>query len=268
MSSPVYFLLHVPKCAGTTVEQHFEAHLGSRFTLAPRRRGMGRNFHGPHSTLDGLDDARIDQLTALSGHSLSQSLSQNFPGRQVREAVLLRDPLSYFLSFYNYRIARHTERGQAEPPPFATWYQSMRKNPMSRFIMNRYFEVGYPRLYRYSSADRLAFLEERLTHFYFVGSYRHCNEMVAGISREIGIDDTVAERNVAATYHISTADIDKATQELIQTENALDQALFDRWKDRKWSGYSASVTPHLPAHDRTRYLTTDISSAIHRRWRG
>ena len=32
----VHFLLHVPKCAGTTVEDHFRETLGPGFLLAPR----------------------------------------------------------------------------------------------------------------------------------------------------------------------------------------------------------------------------------------
>ncbi|MEO0866373.1 MAG: hypothetical protein AAFY39_17745, partial [Pseudomonadota bacterium] len=42
----VHFLLHVPKCAGTTVEAHFRKHLGARFMIAPRWESPMRNFIG------------------------------------------------------------------------------------------------------------------------------------------------------------------------------------------------------------------------------
>ncbi len=74
-----------------------------------------------------------------------------------------------------------------KPPGFASWYLAQRRNPISRFILNHYYEQGIPVLYRLSSRDRLAWLEERFREFWFVGSYRRADEMIAGISRELGV---------------------------------------------------------------------------------
>ncbi len=270
MLEPIYFLLHVPKCAGSTVEQHFRERLGGGFLLAPRRRGIrgaSRAVFGPHSTLAGLSAEALAALRLLSGHSLSQSLANSFANRPVRQCVLLRDPLGYFLSFYNYRIFRHRQHGEAPPPDFADWYRGMRRNPVSRFIMNRYFEVGYPRLYAYSSADRLAFLNARLAAFEFVGSYRHCTEMIAGISKALGIDGTVRSNNVTPTYDLAADDLDDGLRDRILEENALDQALFDQWRDRKWKGVGQGGEPDLPRGDRMAAFRSDVRNLYHRRWR-
>jgi len=190
----VHFLLHVPKCAGTTVEAHFRAVLGPRFLLAPRWRNPLRNVIGNRYSM-AADDPRLPRVRVVTGHSLGVSLKRRFPGAEIRESVLLRDPVSYHLSLYNYRLQRHHAGTGPEPPGFARWYLAQRRTPISRFLLNHYFEQGVPALYRISSRDRLAFLEERLRDFWFVGSYRRADKMIAGISRELDVPARAAPRN-------------------------------------------------------------------------
>lgn len=202
----------------------------------------------------------MNGVCVVSGHSLSVSLKRRVEG-PVHESVLLRDPLSYFLSFYNYRWARHAG-GDGEPPAFRTWYAAERRNPISRFLLNRYFEQAVPALYRLSSADRLAWLETRLARFHFVGSYRHADEMIAGVSTSLGISTKVESANVTPVRKLSADDLDAGLRDRILTENAVDQALFDRWKDRKWEGQPMVQPPALPTLDQPRYLLADTVGAI------
>ncbi|MEM7507227.1 MAG: hypothetical protein AAF415_10805 [Pseudomonadota bacterium] len=255
MAEPVHFLLHIPKCAGTTVEAHFARHLGTAFRLAPRWDSVSRNFIG--NRYPGVE---MQGIRAVSGHSLSVSLKQTVDA-PVRESVLLRDPLGYFLSFYNYRWARHAA-GDTKPPDFAPWYLSQRRNPISRFLLNRYFEQGVPALYRFSSAGRLAWLEDRLRQFHFVGSYRYADEMVAGISRELGIPDTVTHENVTPVKKLRAQDLDPALQARIIEENAVDQVLYTRWADRRWQGEPDMPKPNLPRADHLRYALGDSIGGI------
>ena len=252
---PVHFLLHIPKCAGTTVESHFARHLGPAFLLAPRWEHVARNFIG--NRYPGID---MTGVRAVSGHSLSISLKRHIDA-PVAQSVLLRDPLGYFLSFYNYRWSRHAG-GDAKPPGFATWYATQRRNPISRFILNRYFEQGVPALYRFSSADRLAWLEERLTQFHFVGSYRHANKMIAGISRALDLPQEVTSQNITPSRKLSKDDLAPALLSRIAEENAVDQILYDRWADRLWSGAPDTTPPRMPRHDQLRYAAADTLGSI------
>ncbi|MEM6623763.1 MAG: hypothetical protein AAF674_16150 [Pseudomonadota bacterium] len=263
MTRIVHFLLHVPKCAGTTVEAHFESYLGPYFAYAPRWENVLRNVLGNRYHRREVPD--YAEILAVSGHSLSQGMSALFPGAEIRPSVLLRDPAGYLLSFYNYRWTRHSEGWGPEPPPFKRWYASQRRNPISRFLMNRYFEVGVPTLYRFSSAGRLAFLEKRLADFHFVGSYRHAGELIAGISDELGITDTVANRNVTPVKKLIAADLSIEMRRRIERDNVLDQALFDRWADRKWSGVPEGPPPDLPTNDQASYMTGDALSGIRKK---
>ena len=78
MTRVVHFLLHVPKCAGTTVENHFRAHLGDGYIFAPRWDSPLRNFIG--NRYPGLRPADLEHVRAVSGHSLSTGMRALFPG--------------------------------------------------------------------------------------------------------------------------------------------------------------------------------------------
>lgn len=260
MTRVVHFLLHVPKCAGTTVEAHFRAHLGEGYMFAPRWENPLRNVVG--NRYPSLRAEDLGHVHTVSGHSLSTGMRTFFPGAEVRESVLLRDPTGYLLSFYNYRWTRYNEGWGKEPPPFDRWYAGQRRNPITRFLMNRYFEIGLPALYRFSSADRLRFLEQRLARFHFVGSYRMADEMIGGISQEMGLPEQVDAQNVTPKRKLIAADLPVALRQRIERDNALDHALFDRWSDRGWKGQPAGDLPPLPRADQARYIAGDISSGI------
>ena len=256
----VHFLLHVPKCAGTTVEAHFQSHLGLDYRLAPRWENPLRNFIG--NRYPDLDAEALRDVRVVSGHSLSVGMASLFPGAEIRESVLLRDPLGYFLSFYNYRWARFDEGWTTEPPGFETWYRGQRRNPITRFLLNRYFDQAVPALYRLSSAARLRFMEDRLARFHFVGSYRRADEMIGGISRELGIPEEVDHQNITPSRKLSAGDLPDALRRRIEADNALDQALFERWADRGWEGRPAGPAPSLSGIDQGRYLLGDAVSGI------
>lgn len=263
MSEPVHFFLHVPKCAGTTVERHFARTLGDGFLLAPRWRNPLREVIG--NRYPGLD---VTGVRAVSGHSLSRSLAAKFPGREVRASVLLRDPVGYLVSFWNYRWARHLERGEPAPPPFAEWRRSQRRDPITRFLLNRYFEVGYPALYGLSTRARFLYLEAAFSGFHFVGGRRRCEEALAGISRELGVDPEVRSENVGAVKKLREQDLDPGEREEILAENPGDALLHARWEDRGFGpggpeGAEAAAET-LPAGDGLGHLARDVESAVRR----
>lgn len=260
--SPVYFLLHVPKCAGTTVEDHFTQHLGSQFLMAPRWKSVWRNVFGNRYQY-GENDPHLSQIRAVSGHSLSANLAVHFPGREIRQCVLLRDPESYFLSFWNYRLFRHRNWGYPAPPEFAVWYDVQRKNPITRFILNRYFGFGVPALYRLSSRRRLEWLEDQLAQFWFVGGIKHTSDMIAQISDDLGINQTVESRNVGEYKRLRPGDLDQSLRARILDENMIDQVIFDRWGDCRWnSSAKVAETVDLPRMDQLPIFIRDVRSGL------
>lgn len=264
MTRVVHFLLHIPKCAGTTVEAHFRTHLRQRFLIAPRWENVMRNFIG--NRYPALSPEALRDVVVVSGHSLNVALKPLFESAEVQESVLLRDPTSYLLSFYNYRWTRYDEGWGSEPPSFATWYGAQRRNPISRFLLNRYFDQGVPALYRMSSAQRLTFLEEKLQTFQFVGDYRRTDEMIARISTKLGIPGEVSHQNVTPKRKLIAADLPVKLRQRIERDNALDQALYDRWADRGWEQRTLPPIPNLPTQDRLQYLGGDAITAIKKKF--
>ena len=259
----VHFILHVPKCAGTTVEAHFEHELGRGFLQAPRWESPLRNVIGNrYDYAEG--DARLAGVRVVSGHSLSVSLKCHFRGCRIEESVLLREPLGYFLSFYNYRWTRHRAGFEPRPPGFALWYAAQRRNPISRFLLNRYFEQGVPALYRLSSAGRLEWLEARLSRFLFVGGVAHADEMIAGISRTLGVSERVARRNVTGPARLSRAEVPERLAARILADNALDAALFRRWRERGWRDTASAreAATGQARFDHLRYAAGDALSGL------
>ncbi len=293
----VHFLLHVPKCAGTTVEAHFARHLGQGFLIAPRWESPLRNVIGNRYDF-AAGDPRLARLRAVSGHSLSRSLGRHLPGAEIRESVLIRDPVGYHLSLYNYRWDRHAKGLGPQPPEFGRWYRAQRRDPIARFLINRYFGEGVPALYRLSSAGRLAYLEERLEAFWFVGDYTRAGELIAGASRELGVPAQVEDRNVTRAKAVTQESLGPDWVARIAMDNAVDAALHARWCDRGWRrdavpplrgdvsvGASSPVgaaavapgepggdvrgaehaSPHLPQADQVRLLVGDILSGMAKR---
>ncbi|MFT6776006.1 MAG: hypothetical protein ACJA1L_003730 [Paracoccaceae bacterium] len=273
MPDPIHFFVHVPKCAGTTVETHFRRTLGpGGFALAPRWKNPLRDVLGNRAA---LPPEVVAGGKVISGHSLARSMASQFPGRELRESVLLRDPVGWHVSFYNYRLWRAQDRGQPAPPPFDDWMRAQRRNPIARFLLMRYFEVGYPMIYGLSSRDRFRRLESLLAGFHFVGGHERCDEVVAAISRDLGVDDAVEARNVgggrAIAGAIKTTELSDALRMRIETTHAIDALLHRRWRGRGFAGApdgaeAAALT--LPDDDRALMLRSDGETLWRKkRWR-
>lgn len=262
----VHFLVHVPRCAGTSVGEHFRAHLGAGFLLAPRWHNPLRLFLGERYAMRP-EDPRLAALKVVTGHSLGVSLKRHLASAEIRESALLRDPVSYLVSLYNHRAAQHCAGAGPRPPAFAEWCRAQRRNPVSRFLISHYFERRVPALYAHSSRDRLAFLETRLRHFWFVADRARADELIAGISHELGLPERARRRNVTAAPVLTGADLDPALARRLRAENILDQTLWERWKDRGWDSAGANpqdAPPPLPANDRLAYAASDAVTTLRR----
>jgi hypothetical protein len=258
---PVYLFCHIPKCAGSTVKLHMIEHAPERSLKSRRRHGFMRDITGDYTDIERtqIDPETID---FVGGHSLSQSVLKAFPGRPVRPIVLIRDPLSLAVSFYNHRnrvAARKQGRG---PVSFETYLKSYPKNSMIRFFLARYLGVGYPRVLGLDTRHRFDLVEKAFSDFWFVGSWRHAETLVQRMSEEMGICGDVTRQNAAHGDRLLVDDVPQAIVDRFRESQAADQLLFDRWGDAQWSGRPADIVRDLPRHDQASYVVNEVSRQI------
>ena len=266
---PVFLFCHIPKCAGSTVKQHMWNKAPDRSVSAKRRHGFFRDFGGDYTDLErtGLGRTGIDpdKIDFVGGHSLSRSVTKAFPDRPFKPIVLIRDPLSFSVSFYNHRNRGAAKIGRG-PVPFELYIKSLPKNPMIRFIMTRYLSIGYPAILRFDSRQRYRIVDETLSEFWFVGSWLHASELVKGLAREMQISDTVDVKNAAHGERLRVGDVPDRLASLIRDRNAADQALFERWGDVKWSGRPKEIDTNLPGGDQASYVLNEIDRQVTNRY--
>lgn len=238
---PVHFFVHVPKCAGRSVELHLEKHLGLRFLYLRRKRGLKRHLSNHiYRIPQRFDPASTD---AVSGHALGQSMKQHFVGREIRQSVLLRDPLSLLVSFYNFRMSRFTHEGWPHVS-FERFYLSRHLNPVSTFLMVNYLETSWAKMISMSAEEKFDRISAVLEDFWFVGDYRQCDQLIATVSEEFGIPDQAPRANVLETKLLTVDTVPQAMKDRIAEDSALDQAIYDAWAERGFREKApASVTP-------------------------
>jgi hypothetical protein len=252
---PLYLFYHVQKCAGTTLIGHLADQMPERLLQPQVRRGFLKEFGGGVADLRRLPAER-DHIDVVAGHTASASVARAFPGREIRPLAMLRDPVGFIVSINNFRERSSAAIG-LKPVSFDRFRRTLPKNPISRLLLLRYLGIGYPLILALDSRKRLEIVEGALRSFWFVGSYEHADLLTAELSRRLGIAPAAARRNVAPEGSLAPDELPEAVASEIRTENALDQLLFDRWKDALWSGRPAPVEGPLPRWDQLSYLGND-----------
>lgn len=253
---PVWLLVHVPKCAGLTIEEHLRKHLPPAARLDPaRRKSPGRYFSRPFYTLPAEQD--FAQVRAVIGHFFGRSIRRLFAGRETRECIMLRDPLGYLLSHYNYRMNRYARRGK-NMFDFKLWYKTRPLNPISHFILTRYLEVPVTALWRMSSRERLQRIEEAFADFAYVATFKSCNDFLTRVSCELGIPQTFEVVNVNSNKLVTQDSLPAALQQRIIEENAVDSALFEKYRYRGWAPDQLGPSPQALRDSRWQALCRDL----------
>src|SRR6202011_1438602 len=109
----------------------------------PRRAPFPVSLIGRKYRRDGLADPARGRPVA--GHDVGRSLEPLFRGREIRRAVLLRDPLSLQLSLYNYRMMNHLNRGFGTYS-FDLHLRALPRDWVAHRLLARWLEIPWPRL--------------------------------------------------------------------------------------------------------------------------
>ena len=250
-TKPLHIVFHLPRCAGQTIHHHLSGHApaGSYFRVR-KRKGAGRVFLPKYRATDLPD---LKSLNVISGHWIGRSIEQNFPGRHIARSLLLRDPVSQFLSHYNFRMMRYIARGLS-PYPLEIAYGARQRNFLTHFILRTFAEMSWQRLLTLSAADKYAEANRFLSNFFFVGDHRRCNELIASIAPDLGIPEEAQPRNTSEQWlervdwkRLEEHDLPRGIIDRIKEDNMLDQMLWEAWKDANGGG--TQPRPHSFSED-------------------
>jgi hypothetical protein len=273
---PVHLIYHVPKCAGRTVDHHLAAALPpNAYCRTTRRRGLGRFLSSSH---DFQWIPNPDQTRAVCGHALGISVERLFAGRELKRSLLLRDPVSHAVSYYNFRMMRYLSVG-LHPYSFSLAYRATQRNFITHYILRNFLELPWSRLARFSDDEKYGIVNAFLARFWFVGDYRLCNDLIAALAAPLEIPGRASAINTCAEWErrvrwsrLEADDLSSDAVDQIRRENLLDQRLWETWRE---AGHNvASVCPRaLAGRNATGFITAEatrfvnqIARRIQRRW--
>ena len=193
---PVDFLPHMPRTGGTTIAAHLKAHLGDRICAAVRPTRW-RCSAGAAVRLDDAPDFR--HVRAVTGHYLGRSLEQRFPGREIRRTLLLRDPIGFHVSNYNYLMMFSLSRGG----PTCDFERHLHIQPRDLaplLLLWHWLEMPLRTILATGDARKYALLNESLAGFWFVGSYEDGDRLLAAVAADLGIPTRAARKNTISEW--------------------------------------------------------------------
>jgi hypothetical protein len=235
----VYYLLHVPKTGGITLAEHLQAHCAPGILWRPLDKMPAPAPPQPEKV----------RVVAM-GHYQSRAVENYFPGRQARRILLLRDPLSLQLSFYNWRMIFFRGRGMGTYS-FDLHLKTVPRNFMLHFLLRRWMGLSWLQLLAMPDSRKLALAQKALADFWFVGDSSDCDRIIATLAPDLGVPAKAARRNDQAQLRdfvswtpLTADDLTPGQRQRLMREHALDRLLWETWR---WAGFNAGGTPPAKA---------------------
>ncbi len=239
----IHIIFHVPRCAGQTVHHHLTTYAaaGSYHRLR-KRKGVSR-FFSPRYQTSGMPHPQ--GLKVISGHWIGRSIEGMFDGRSIARCILLRDPVSQFVSYYNFRMMRYISQGLRPYPPEIA-YRARQQNFLTHYVLRNFAEISWPRLMSLSATEKYAEANRFLSDFWFVGDHTRCSELITALAPALGTPAEAEPRNTTEQWRervewkpLQTSHLSDDAIEQIKQDNMLDQLLWETWKDAKWGSVRA-----------------------------
>jgi hypothetical protein len=234
-NTPLRIVVHVPKCGGRTIQNHLARHLGPRFwSVNKRYRNLPLGLFGRK-----YDRARTHSpagILAVSGHALGRSVERLFPGRPLVRTLVLRDPESQVLSWYNFRMMRYISAGLS-PYSFRLFLRSMPVDPVTHFLLEYWHELPWLRIASLGPIEKRQLLDSTLDQFDAIVDISKTDQLIAWHSRALGIPQRAARANDSENLARQTGWQPIRLADLSEAERAdlAEHVHFDRYLWRRWA---------------------------------
>jgi hypothetical protein len=146
-----------------------------------------------------------DQIRVVGGHFLGVSVEPRFKGRELNRTLLLRDPVSHFVSYYNFRMMRYLSQG-LNPYSFELAYGATQRNFITHYILRNFLEIPWPWLTRFSDEEKYAVVNAFLASFWYVADYAYCDDLIATLAKKLEISARAPARNTCGERTCSISD--------------------------------------------------------------
>jgi hypothetical protein len=250
----LHVVLHVPKCAGRTMENHLAKHLGSRF-WSPEKRDRELPLELYSRKYDDNPPVPTRDIAAISGHYLGQSIEQLFPGRQIVRSVVLREPERFFLSLYNFRMMRYLAAGQSAYP-FRLFMQSLPVDPVSYFLLDTWLENSWVQIASLTASQKASLLDEMLAGFDRVVDIAEADDLIGWHSRDLGIPEQAVRTNTEEEWSQKTGwtplklwDLTPSERETLAGRLNLDRYIWRRWALKKPVRFESATVASFLRHE-------------------
>jgi hypothetical protein len=210
--------------------------------------------------------------------SLKISIQPLFDGREIRRSILLRDPVSHFVSYYNFRMMRYMSQG-LQPYGFEIAYGATQRNFITHYILRNFLELTWLQLASLSDGEKYDLVNAFLATFWYVGDYTRCDNLIAALAGPLGISAAAAPRNTQAQWgrrvRWEPLSLDSFSSDAIaqmRKENLLDQRLWETWREAGES--TSAIRPRaLNGGSSAGFITNEairfvnqLARRAHRRW--
>jgi hypothetical protein len=218
-----------------------------------------------------------DATRVVSGHHLGISLDSLFQDRLIKRSMLLRDPASHFVSYYNYRMTRYVNEG-LYPYGIDVAYGAMRRNFITHYILNNFLELSWMQIASLSDQEKYDLANAFLSMFWFVGDYTLCEDLLSVLADRLGISANARPHNALADlargagWTPLTLDLlPRQIVENIEAENRVDLRLWETWRE---AGHeTGAVRPVALDSGASSFLSNEAVRFVHqiarrlqRRW--
>jgi hypothetical protein len=231
----LHVVLHVPKCAGSTMENHFAKHLGSKRFWSPRKRKTRLALETFGRKYEATPPGPVEDIAVVSGHFIGRSIEKLIPKRRIVRSVVLRDPEHFFISLYNFRMMLYIVAGR-NTCSFTLFLKSIQTDPISHFLLDRWLEKPWASIVALSTARKAALLDEMLGSLDHVVDIANVDELIAWHSRDLGIDERAARANTQEEWvrksgwkPLRLSDLSAQERQLLSRRVKLDRYIWRRW---------------------------------------
>lgn len=253
MRNTLHVVLHVPKCAGSTMEHHFARHLGPKRFWSPSKRKTRLPLETFRRKYEATPPGPVDDIAVVSGHFIGRSIENLISGRPIARSVVLREPEHFCLSLYNFRMMLYIVAGR-HTCSFRLFMNSLQTDPISHFLLDRWLEKPWAAVAALSPARKAELLDEMLESLDHVVDINSVDELIAWHSRELGIAEQATPANTQAEWvkrsgwtPLRLSDLDENDREFLARRLNLDRYIWRKWARKEAVTFEPeAVAPFLP----------------------